>query len=298
MSAAVVGIGLWLASMMGLVQFQTPGALIAAGALMIDYVLTVAVSVAAGIAALTSAAHFLWERRQEILDANSIDCDMGRDKGLSAAMQDRLVLNDARILAMVDGLRSIAEQRDPVGRVMAEWDRPNGLHIQRVATPLGVVGVISAFNFPVAVWSWNAALALVCGDSVVWKPSEKTLLTALATQAIVERAAKRIGSVGKPELQTWCGRTLANLHAERGGHISDMLAGWLIGKWTEYCTSNEYRPTQEIADQAITGPASKQNWVAIATLASVRSDQACFHFSAFITMASPPSLSITRAKTQ
>src|SRR5271170_1854791 len=57
--------------------------------------------------------------------------------------------------------------------------------------PLGVVGVISAFNFPVAVWSWNAALALVCGDAVVWKPSEKTPLTALATQAIFNRAAKK-----------------------------------------------------------------------------------------------------------
>ena len=59
--------------------------------------------------------------------------------------------------------------------------------------PLGVCGVISAFNFPVAVWSWNAALALVCGDPVVWKPSEKTPLTALATQAIVERAMRRFG---------------------------------------------------------------------------------------------------------
>ncbi len=56
--------------------------------------------------------------------------------------------------------------------------------------PLGVVGVISAFNFPVAVWSWNAALALVCGDAVVWKPSEKTPLTALAVQALFERAAR------------------------------------------------------------------------------------------------------------
>jgi aldehyde dehydrogenase (NAD+) len=60
--------------------------------------------------------------------------------------------------------------------------------------PLGVVGVISAFNFPVAVWSWNAALALVCGDSVVWKPSEKTPLTALATQAIFEKAAAKFSS--------------------------------------------------------------------------------------------------------
>jgi len=59
--------------------------------------------------------------------------------------------------------------------------------------PLGVCGVISAFNFPVAVWSWNAALALVCGDSVVWKPSEKTPLTALGVQAIFEKALARFG---------------------------------------------------------------------------------------------------------
>ncbi len=62
--------------------------------------------------------------------------------------------------------------------------------------PLGVVGIISAFNFPVAVWSWNAALALVCGDAVVWKPSEKTPLTALATQAVFERAAKKFEATG------------------------------------------------------------------------------------------------------
>lgn len=60
--------------------------------------------------------------------------------------------------------------------------------------PLGPVGVISAFNFPVAVWSWNAAIALVCGDSVIWKPSEKTPLTTLACAAIFDRAAKRFGS--------------------------------------------------------------------------------------------------------
>ena len=59
--------------------------------------------------------------------------------------------------------------------------------------PLGVVGVISAFNFPVAVWAWNTALALVCGDTVIWKPSEKTLLTALACDAIFKRALARFG---------------------------------------------------------------------------------------------------------
>ncbi|QCB53739.1 aldehyde dehydrogenase family protein [Sphingopyxis sp. PAMC25046] len=71
-------------------------------------------------------------------------------------------------------------------------ERP-GHRMMEVWHPLGVVGVISAFNFPVAVWAWNAALALVCGNSVVWKPSEKTPLTALATQAIFTRALVRFG---------------------------------------------------------------------------------------------------------
>ena len=77
---------------------------------------------------------------------------------------------------------TIATER-PGHRMMETWH------------PLGVVGVISAFNFPVAVWSWNAALAFVCGDAVVWKPSEKTPLTALACQAIFARAAERAGEV-------------------------------------------------------------------------------------------------------
>ncbi|KQP84825.1 aldehyde dehydrogenase family protein [Aeromicrobium sp. Leaf291] len=76
---------------------------------------------------------------------------------------------------------TIATER-PGHRMMEQWH------------PLGVVGVISAFNFPVAVWSWNAALAFVCGDAVVWKPSEKTLLTALACQALAAEAARRTGA--------------------------------------------------------------------------------------------------------
>ncbi|MBX9575113.1 MAG: aldehyde dehydrogenase family protein [Caulobacteraceae bacterium] len=71
-------------------------------------------------------------------------------------------------------------------------ERP-GHHMRETWQPLGPVLVISAFNFPVAVWAWNAALALVCGDPVIWKPSEKTPLTALATQAVFERALGRFG---------------------------------------------------------------------------------------------------------
>src|ERR1700761_2201778 len=76
---------------------------------------------------------------------------------------------------------TIASER-PGHRMMETWH------------PAGPVAIISAFNFPVAVWSWNAALALVCGDSVIWKPSEKTPLTALATQALFERAMKKFGT--------------------------------------------------------------------------------------------------------
>jgi aldehyde dehydrogenase (NAD+) len=71
-------------------------------------------------------------------------------------------------------------------------ERP-GHHMRESWHPLGPVGVISAFNFPVAVWAWNAALALVCGNSVIWKPSEKTPLTALASHAVFDKAAKRFG---------------------------------------------------------------------------------------------------------
>src|SRR6187551_2444789 len=77
---------------------------------------------------------------------------------------------------------TIASER-PAHRMMEQWH------------PLGVVGVITAFNFPVAVWSWNAALAVVCGDPVVWKPSERTPLTAIATTSLLARAAERHGDV-------------------------------------------------------------------------------------------------------
>jgi len=76
---------------------------------------------------------------------------------------------------------TIASER-PGHRMMEQWH------------PLGVVGVISAFNCPVAVWSWNAALAFVCGDAVVWKPSDKTPLTGLACQSLMTQAAERVGA--------------------------------------------------------------------------------------------------------
>src|SRR6056297_1659576 len=93
-------------------------------------------------AALDAAAEAVWSRRAEIIEANAKDLEFGRDKGLSDAMMDRLLLNEDRIKGICDGLRAVAAQDDPVGEVLAEWDMDSGLHIRRVRTPLGVIGVI------------------------------------------------------------------------------------------------------------------------------------------------------------
>ncbi|MGH6889261.1 MAG: L-piperidine-6-carboxylate dehydrogenase [Rhizomicrobium sp.] len=101
---------------------------------------------------------------------------------------------------------TIASER-PGHRMMEQWH------------PAGPVAVISAFNFPVAVWAWNAALAFVCGDPVLWKPSEKTPLTALAAQALFARAAKRFGHVPDALLQIVLGAREAGETLARDARI-------------------------------------------------------------------------------
>src|SRR5699024_5024456 len=86
---------------------------------------------------------------------------------------------------------AVGLSRQLYGRTMAS-ERP-GHRLMETWHPLGVVGVVSAFNFPVAVWSWNTAIALVCGDPVVWKPSERTPLCALAADALLQRAIAETG---------------------------------------------------------------------------------------------------------
>jgi aldehyde dehydrogenase (NAD+) len=111
----------------------------------------------------------------------TIEAGKIRQEGLGE-VQEMIDICDfaAGLSRQLHGL-TIASER-PGHRMMETWH------------PLGVVGVISAFNFPVAVWAWNAALALVCGNSVVWKPSEKTPLCALAAQALLRRAMARFGA--------------------------------------------------------------------------------------------------------
>ncbi len=139
-------------------------------------------------AALISAADAIWTRRQEILDGNVCDMDAGAEKGLTPAMLDRLRLDDHRIRAIADGLRAVAEQRDPVGRVLAEWDRPNGLHIQRVATPLGVIGVI--YESRPNVTADAGALALKAGNAVILRGGSESFHSSEAIHACMVAGLK------------------------------------------------------------------------------------------------------------
>ena len=91
--------------------------------------------------------------------------------------------------------------------------------------------MISAFNFPVAVWAWNAALALVCGDSVIWKPSEKTPLTALATQALFERAAKTFRRRARKSLASRARRARSGRGAGEGSAHSRRQRHGLDRAW-------------------------------------------------------------------
>ncbi len=142
-------------------------------------------------AALVGASAAVWARRQEILDANCLDLDYGAAKGLSPAMMDRLRLDENRIRSIVDGLRTVAEQTDPVGRVLAEWDRPSGLHIQRVATPLGVVGVI--YESRPNVTADAGALCLKAGNAVILRGGSESFHSSEAIHTCMQQGLREAG---------------------------------------------------------------------------------------------------------
>ncbi|MGR3540851.1 MAG: glutamate-5-semialdehyde dehydrogenase [Hasllibacter sp.] len=131
--------------------------------------------------ALIGAAEALWTRRAEVIEANAADMAAGQAKGLTGAMLDRLMLDEGRIRGVVDSLRAIAEQPDPVGAVMAEWDRPNGLRIQRVRTPLGVIGVI--YESRPNVTADAGALCLKAGNAAILRGGTESAQSSAAIHA-------------------------------------------------------------------------------------------------------------------
>lgn len=148
-------------------------------------------SAAAKESALMAAADAIWNDRADILAANDLDMTYGRDKGLSAAMLDRLMLDEDRIKAMSEGLRTVAAQKDPVGDVIAEWDMPSGLNIKRVRTPLGVIGVI--YESRPNVTADAGALCLKAGNAVILRGGSESFHSSGAIHACLVQGLAAAG---------------------------------------------------------------------------------------------------------
>lgn len=142
-------------------------------------------------AALVGASEAVWKNRASIIEANAKDLEYGREKGLSDAMMDRLLLNEDRIRGIVDGLRAVAEQTDPVGAVMTEWDRPSGLHIKRVRTPLGVIGVI--YESRPNVTADAGALCLKAGNAVILRGGSESFHSSSVIHACLVEGVVKAG---------------------------------------------------------------------------------------------------------
>ena len=141
--------------------------------------------------ALLTAADSMVAATDHIIAENAKDLDFGREKGLTDAMMDRLMLDAGRITAMAEGLRTIAGQDDPVGEVIAEWDRPTGLHIRRVRTPLGVIGVI--YESRPNVTADAGALCLKSGNAVILRGGSESLHSAAAIHACLVQGLQAAG---------------------------------------------------------------------------------------------------------
>ncbi|HEY0853735.1 MAG TPA: glutamate-5-semialdehyde dehydrogenase [Devosia sp.] len=141
--------------------------------------------------ALLGAASAMDKARREILEANALDMQAAEKKGISKAFLDRLQLNDKRIDGMIEGLRTIAELPDPVGQVIAEWTRPNGLTISRVRTPLGVIGVI--FESRPNVTADAGALTLKSGNAVILRGGSDSAHSSRAIHACLVAGLKAAG---------------------------------------------------------------------------------------------------------
>ena len=142
-------------------------------------------------AALVSMASAIVARKDEILAANALDLENARETGVAASFLDRLTLTENRVLDMTNAIRAIADLPDPVGHIIAEWDRPNGLHIERVRTPLGVIGVI--YESRPNVTADAGALCLKAGNAVILRGGSDSLNSSQAIHACLVQGLKDAG---------------------------------------------------------------------------------------------------------
>jgi glutamate-5-semialdehyde dehydrogenase len=145
-------------------------------------------------AALRAMADAIDHRLPEILAANKLDMANGQNARMAASLLDRLKLDDKRIASISESIRTIADLEDPVGDVIAEWDRPNGLHIERVRTPLGVIGVI--YESRPNVTADAGALCLKSGNAVILRGGSDS---AHSSKAIHEALLEGLETAGLPK---------------------------------------------------------------------------------------------------
>ena len=141
--------------------------------------------------ALLEAAQALRAAATEILAANAVDLAAARESGMRDAMLDRLTLTEARIEAMAQGVEDVAAQRDPVGRVLSGETRPNGLKIEKVTVPMGVIGII--FEARPNVTSDAAALCLMAGSAVILRGGKEAFHSNMAVTSVLQAALERAG---------------------------------------------------------------------------------------------------------
>ncbi len=141
--------------------------------------------------ALLAMADALVKAEAEILAANAIDLKNAAESGVAASFIDRLTLNSARVAAIAQSMREIAELPDPVGTVITEWDRPNGLHIERVRTPLGVIGVI--YESRPNVTADAGALCLKAGNAVILRGGSDSANSSRAIHACLVKGLEAAG---------------------------------------------------------------------------------------------------------
>ena len=141
--------------------------------------------------ALEEMANVLRTRQEEILEANEEDREAGRESGMSAALMDRLTLNEKRIEEMAVGLLEVAALPDPVGEIISGWKLPNGLEIQKVRVPLGVVGIIYEARPNVTVDA--AGLCVKSGNAVILRGSSSAFRSNRMLAEIIAGAAEEAG---------------------------------------------------------------------------------------------------------
>jgi glutamate-5-semialdehyde dehydrogenase len=169
--------------------------------------------------ALQAASAELRSRHAEILDANAKDMHDARERGLSAAMLDRLMLDESRIEAMAAGLETIAGLPDPLGRVLAEWQRPNGLMIQRVAVPLGVIGII--YESRPNVTADAAGLCVKSGNAVILRGGSESFHSSRAIHACL------VAGLEKSGLPADCVQMVPTTDRAAVGYLLSSMSQWV-----------------------------------------------------------------------